>query len=296
MSEQIPTVMTAYIDSGKAKIQAAHEKQQQRMEAIQRDNAQQAAIAKTEIQAVLELNFPAAVLPYVTFGEIDLIHGNEQSLSIQIPGLTQITFDVHTDWDRAANHYAYNKLSKRRRNYDSETGGYFEITRLTIAADTDDDITNGYRVGEDTSLFVDDIDMALAMAAEQEARRAGLEAKAARKTAELKQKREAREQASAKQEQANHNEREALFSLIEEDPVALALLKIFVAVKRERAGYLESIDSLNDSFESQGQHYDALLTNQKREADQAVRRARDEAETARYAADDLEAQLRRVKK
>ncbi len=146
----------------------------------------------------------------------------------------------------------------------------------------------------------DTLSMALALAAEWAKEKGVLEAQVAAFNAVSSSKHAAAEAKRLNQQSARESgetaERDALFDLIVNDPVAVALLKVFTAIKQERAGYTEAIDNLHETLEIQGEHYEQRLSEKALEADRALRNSKDDADRAQREADDLQAKLTRLKR
>lgn len=104
---------------------------------------------------------------------------------------------------------------------------------------------------------------------------------------------------TSKRDTADQVERERLFMDLNQDPVAIALMKVFSAVRAERDDYISQINGLNDNLSSMDEHYSRRIAEVKSAADE-VRR---EAEAARievtdksYEVDQLEEKLKKAKR
>lgn len=221
-----------------------------------------------------------------------------QSTRLEVPGCSPITITVEVNgyWDNQNGEYV------RVTNYTPvkrDTHPLFQVERYQLAFDDDEGVYSVEPHTErpnDTHFGSDEIEVALAAAAEWFVKRIGLEEQAKVKTAEVQAKRASRQATAAAAEQRTTAEREALLDQLSDDPVLIALLKVAVALKQERAGYAESIEQLHSAIESQDEAYQRRLDEKHQDALLAVRNARAEADRAQRAADDLDSQLARLKR
>jgi len=97
------------------------------------------------------------------------------------------------------------------------------------------------------------------------------------------------------------SEREALLEALENDPLAVSLVTLFLDVQQERAGYRETIDNLTDQLAQTDEHYSERLAAARREATSNADRAA-EAETeatnanARFDADTAARKLKQAQR
>jgi hypothetical protein len=142
------------------------------------------------------------------------------------------------------------------------------------------------------------LDDAIIEAQEQYQNRSQLQAELDRDNAERDQAEREREamqifaETAATAHQAHETtEREALLDLISDDPVAITLLKLFSAVKQERAGYQQAIDNLGESIGDVEERYTRKLSEAQRDAKANADRAYEaeiEATNARSSAATIE--------
>jgi len=115
-------------------------------------------------------------------------------------------------------------------------------------------------------------------------------------------KREEQQDAEAANEQAQHiegekEEDEQLFDALKNDKVAVLLLKAFLAIRQERSAFESEVSEANDSFYSMESFLSSEAADLRRQAENADRRAREEADRARDLSnelDDAEAKLKKA--
>lgn len=86
---------------------------------------------------------------------------------------------------------------------------------------------------------------------------------------------------------------------LSKDPLAFLLLKTFAAIQQERAGVTERIANLEQSSESAMYYHDAELSAAREKASryqQEAQRAEDSTRSLQYQVDDLESDLKKVKR
>lgn len=299
MTDQLDPVITDLIAAGRDRLAQQRAEQQAKRDA---ETAKRHALIDAQIaglhQVVMAL-LPEALHPYcgLLCDDSEPLNG-WQSARLEVPGCSPITITVEVDgyWDNQnGEHVRVTNYTPIKR----DTHPLFQVERYQLAFDSDEGV---YSVTEhterpgDTHYGSDDLDVALAAAAEWWSKRAALQAQANIKTAEVQAKRASRQATAAAIEQHQTTEREALLDLLGDDPVLIALLKVVVALKQERAGYTESIDHLHAALDGQIERHARQLTEQQRDADRALRATKDDVERAQREADDLQAQLVRIKR
>lgn len=116
------------------------------------------------------------------------------------------------------------------------------------------------------------------------------------RNAERSQREEERNKQLAEQKsqtaQAEKDEVEKLLTVLHSDPVAMNLIKAFIAIRQERSIYEEQISQTNDALYSMEERWSRRTSELRRQAEDADRRAAEEHSRA----DDLQDDLARVKK
>lgn len=296
---ELDPAITQLIAAGRERLarQRAEQRAKRDAEAAKRQAQINEQIAGLH-QAVMAL-LPEALHPYCSLlcDDSEPLNG-WQFARLEVPGCSPITITVEVNYYWANTNGEYvrvtNYLPVKRDTYP-----LFQVERYQLAFDDDEgvySVTEHIELTNDTHYGSNDLDVALAVAAEWWARRADLEAQAQTKTAEEQAKRASRKTAAEDVEQHQTTEREALLDLLSDDPVLIALLKIAVSVKQERAGYAESIERLHDALDSQIERHARQLTEQQRAAELAIRARQAEVDIAQREADDLQVQLARIKR
>jgi hypothetical protein len=93
-------------------------------------------------------------------------------------------------------------------------------------------------------------------------------------------------------EEKERQEMVVLFSAFDDDPVAVLLMKAFLAIGQERRGYRDALDDLEVSLEYTQEHCEAKAKKLARQVKDAERQAEEE----RRRASDLEDDLAKAKK
>lgn len=298
MIDQLDPAITQLIDAGRARLQDLSETQLRRN--AEREQTRQVAIAARldEAWAAIRHLLPAELAPYVGLcSELqDPDSFEDLYFRLEVPGCSAITLTLQREQTGLVDGqytYAY----KPSTNYQNgiERGTYC-VSHLDLVTRTADGEVISYTVGENGHRsYTSDLQLALAVAAEQGQRYLTLEQAATEKTNQIVARRLAQEATTHQIEQRVTAEREALFDLVSDDPVAVTLLKLFIAIKQERAGYAEAIEHLHDTLESHSDHHARQLAEKQHDAVLAVRNARDDAERAQREADDLQTKLERLK-
>lgn len=295
----VDSVITALIDAGRQRLTAERTEREARAAAEkakrQADIEQQIAGLHAAVMALLH----EALHPYcgLVCDDSEPLGGWQYAL-LEVPGCSPITITVEVTsyWDNKHGEYV------RVTNYTPikrDTHPLFNVERYQLAFDDDAgvySVTTHTERPNDTHFGSDEIEVALAAAAEWFGQRAVLEEQAKAKTAEVQARRAARQAVAAQHQAQAITEREALLDLLSDDPVAVTLLKLFIAVKQERAGYADSIDHLHAALDGQIERAARQLTEQQREAELALRTRQNEVDIAQREADDLQAQLTRIKR
>lgn len=298
MTDQLNPAIVDLIDTGRRKLAVQQAARRQR-EAEQEQTRQTAIEARSkEAWEALGTLLPDDVIYYAgRYSDVDPEGWNDVLYKVELPGCSAITITLkreQTGIDNGQYTYAYKPSANFKNGVDR---GVYCVDYVDIVERYDDGELVGYTAGASGHhAYTDDLSVALAVAAEQGAKMDTLSAMAEIKTAELKSRAIVRQAAADQRQDRETTEREALIDLLGDDPVAIALLKVFIALKQERAGYVESIDNLHAAIETQDEAYQRRLNEKQQEAVLAVRNAKDEADRSQREADDLQAKLARLKR
>ena len=298
MTNQSDPVIINLIATGRQKLADAETLRRTR-EAEQEQTRQSAIAARSkEAWEALGTLLPDSVLYHAgRYSDVEPEGWNDVLYLVEIPGCSAITITLKREQTGIVDGqytYAY-KPSPNVKN--GVERGIYRVDYLGIVPLYSDDVQVGYNFGPTGHhAYTDDLSVALAVAAEQGARVAKLEAEAEAQTAELHARAVGRQAAIDQKQRHATTERDALLDLLGNDPILLALLKVAIAVKQERAGYVESIDNLHAAIETQGESYQRRIDEKQREAVRAVNNAKDDADRAQREADDLQAKLARLKR
>lgn len=101
--------------------------------------------------------------------------------------------------------------------------------------------------------------------------------------------------AHALEAQKERSEAEALIAALEEDQVAIFLLKAFLVLRRERQAYERQIDGMEDSLGYAEEFWSRKAASLRRQAEDAESRAEDERRRANDAQDDLDKANKKIK-
>lgn len=292
-------MITDLIASGQAKIQAEqrrHAKEEQkRAEALLIETVTQEA----ELERVLTEYFPEAVLPFVGLcSELPLSQSGEVFYRIEAPECTAVSFKVKREFvsDGEDRDYHFTSLGKFRPHEYAEERycSIFEVDVLGVV-ETEE---GGFVIDTERKWRCDDVEVALASANLQYARRAELQAEADRKNAQLDEKRARAEQEGARAAEAQMKADAQLDEMMD-DPIMGPLLRLVNAIVNERADTNQRIADLHEAMETtEYYHSEAVGRLEKRVIEEARRRseAESEAESARSDAYDAEEKLRKATK
>jgi len=298
MTDQLNLAITDLIDTGRRKLAAAAS--YLRTREAEQEQARQSAIDALAQEAWTALGklLPDDVLYYAgRCSEIEPAGWNDVIYRLEVPDCSAITITLKREQTGVVDGqctYAYKPSANYKNGVER---GIYCVDYLDVVERYEDGDLVGYEAGPSGHHgYTHDLSVALASAAEQVAKMDALSAMAVIKTAELHARAIARQAAADQRRIAETTEREALLDLLSDDPVLLALLKVAIAVKQERAGYVESIDNLHAAIETQDESYQRRLDEKHQEAVLAVRNAKDEADRSQREADDLQAKLARLKR
>lgn len=300
MTEQLSPAITDLIDTGRRKLAVQQAARRQR-EAEQEQTRQTAIEARSkEAWEALGTLLPDDVLYYAgRYSDVDPEGWNDVLYKVEIPGCSAITVTLKrektgvVDGQRT---YAYKPSTNYLKGVER---GIYCVDYLDVIPLYKDDEQVGFTAGPNGHhVYTDDLSVALAFAADQgsEVNVNRLEAEAEAQSAELHARAMGRQAAIEQQQRHATTERETLLDMLGDDPVLLSLLKVFIALKQERAGYVESIDNLHAAIETQDEAYQRRLAEKQHDAVLAVRNAKDEADRSQREADDLQSKLTRLKR
>lgn len=286
------------IHAGRCRLAAAEADRRTREK--DQEEARQSAIAARSAEAWQALGnlLPTEVLYHAgRYSDVEPDGWNDVLYLVEIPGCSAITITLKREQTGFADGqytYAY-KPSDNAQNGVSR--GVYRVDYLDVVELYVDGELVGYNAGPNGHhAYTNDLSVALAIAAEQGAKMNALNAEAEQRTRALMERSAQRMDEVIIDQAIATTERESLLDLLSDDPVAIALLKVFIALKQERAGYVESIDNLHDAIETQDESYQRRLAEKQHEAVLAVRNAKDEADRSQREADDLQAQLSRIQR
>ena len=220
-----------------------------------------------------------------------------------VPGCTPITFVI--EWShKHTGEEGWKYIPELKRNHYNEYGpnhdGAFIVSCLDVVRRNDEnDILIEYVVAESGAKYSNDLAVALALAADEHDKRFAMQEEADRRTVEMLKKRAKHEAEKAAIIAAERNEIDRLLAALRVDPVAVNLLKAYLAISAERESLRQTIAELNDSMESQEHYHSEAMGRASRKIEESEGKARDaqrEAEDARREAEDAEAKLKKAKR
>lgn len=145
-------------------------------------------------------------------------------------------------------------------------------------------------------VYTNDLSLALAVAAERGEEKAKLEAEAASLNAELVASRQAVHDTVKAGTERRQMEREIeaarLVDALNDDPIALALTRLFLAVQRERNGWHDQLDAAAEYAEQ----VNDSASRKARELEEQIRRAGEQVSTYRYQAQEAEDKAARLER
>lgn len=109
----------------------------------------------------------------------------------------------------------------------------------------------------------------------------------------------AQKQTKQEQESQHQAELSALFAQVAQDPVALAMVKLFATIQQDRNGLNDQIADLEEAEGNARYHYEEALSEARSKTEQYRRQASQTEDTVRnlqYQVDDLESDLKKVKR
>jgi len=293
MSNTINPDITDLIDTGRRKLQDAAEAQQQREleHAAERQSAID-ALAKEAWEALGAL-LPDSLLYYAgRCSDIEPTGWNDVIYRLDVPGCSAITVTLKREqigFTAGQYLYAYKPSDNFKNGVER---GVYCVSHYGLVENED-----GYLAGENGHhTYTSDLSVALAIAAGQGAKLAALTAEAQTKTDEL-QARALRRQATREQQQQTADDRRlALISKVLNDDLAVRLIELFHAIQTERENWTQTVQDAAEHADSLAERYEHRLAQQQRDADRAIRSTKDDVERAQREADDLQAQLARIKR
>ncbi len=294
MTDQSPTI-DQLIESGRERL----EKQR-----AERQAKQAAASARLQSEINEQIaglhNIVMTLLPEALHAYCGLLCDDSKPLNgwqyarLEVPNCSPITIAVEVS------HYHDSRVGGMTTRYEvinRDSYPLYQITRYKLGRDDDDMYSvEEYFGGSSDNYGSQDIEIALASAAEWWSKRATLQAEAQVKNAKAQVKSAMCEAAQSAKEQRATTEREALLDLLGDDPVLLALLKVAIAIKQERSGYAESIEHWHNALETQSEQHARDLDAKQQDALLALRNAAAEVDRAQRESDDLQTQLSRLKR
>lgn len=240
------TAIAELIDAGRAKLQAMRVEQRERKDQQEHERRAGVAARESEAWAAIRDLLPTVLLPHVGLcTELQDPDSFEDLLfRLEVPGCSSITITVQRTQAGIVNgQYTY--VYKPSTNYlNGVDRGIYAVAHVDLQTRYDGDDVTGYYVGEWGCSYTSDLELALGGAADQWSRYVTLQAEAERKTRDTQARRAETERLAAQVRTSVAAERERLLGLIGDDPVAIALVELFAAVRRERLGYIEAIDQL----------------------------------------------------
>ena len=199
---------------------------------------------------------------------------------IQIEGLVPIRIRLH-------------------RGDDGEYTPAMDGKRLVVAGMRNAEISWDFGENYGNAFGTDDLEEALGLARLRHEKlvldKAAVEAEQAKREAEYQEaerqqaKRHARKMA---EEQREADAQQALFDRVGQDPVALAMLRVFAALQGERAEWEERLSQSAETASAIEYSYDQQIANVRAQESRALQ----EADDARRHAEDAEYELARAKR
>ena len=95
-------------------------------------------------------------------------------------------------------------------------------------------------------------------------------------------------------QQEEKREEQALLDILKSDPIAIAMLKVFVLLRDERSTFEARIAEADDQISSSEYYWSNKASELRRQADDAQRRADDERSRIQSDLDDAEAKLKKA--
>lgn len=293
MSNHLDPAITDLIDTGQRRLQAAADAQQQRdREQAEERQSAIATLAKEAWEALGTL-LPSSLLYYAgRCSDIDPNGWTDVIYRLEVPGCSAITITLKRDQIGITDgRYLYAYQPSRNFKNGVERGIYC-VSHYGLVESTD-----GYLAGENGHhTYTSDLSVALAIAAGQGAQLAALTAEAQTKTDELQARALSRQATHEHQQQTADDRRLALISKVLNDDLAVRLIELFHAIQTERENWTQTVQDAAEHADSLAERYEHRLAQQQRDADRAIRSTKDDVERAQREADDLQAQLARIKR
>ncbi len=288
------------ITNGIEKIQADKQHRQE-MERNQKEELLiETVTQEAELERIVADNLPEAVLPYLGMcSELPLSQSGEVFYRIEAPECTAVSFKIVREWvtgseDVRGHHFTSLGKFRPSEYADERYCSTFEVECLGLV-ETEE---HGFVVSTERHWGCDDVEVALANANLQYARRAELQAEADLKNAERTAK-QARAQEIEMQKNIAQAKADLQLAEMMDDPILGPLLQLVGAIVSERADTNQRIADMSEAMETtEYYHSEAVSRLEKRVRDEALRRgdAEREAENARYEASDAEDKLRKATK